>query len=92
MQNRGRYSYISQPNILYKAKKLPVHCFSKVPFKFKRSAITGELHRAKRIASYFDEEAKRIRSKYADPGYPKHVIENTIKNLNRKKYELLILS
>ena len=33
-----------------KAKKRPVHWFSKVPFKYKRNAITGELHRPKRIA------------------------------------------
>ena len=30
-------------------------------------------------------------SKYTGAGYPKHVIENTIKNFNRKKDELLIL-
>ena len=74
-----------------KAKKLPVHWSSKVPYKYKRSAITGELHRTKRIASNFDDETKRIRSKYKDAGYPKHVIENTIKKRNRNKDELLIL-
>ena len=74
-----------------KAKKLPVHWSSKVSFKYKRNAITGELHRAKRIASDFDEEKKRIRSKYAEAGYPKHVTENNIENFNTKKDELLIL-
>ena len=68
-----------------KAKKLPVHWSSKVSCKYKRNAITGELHRAKRIASNFHDETKRIRKKYTDAGYPKHVIENTIKNFNRKK-------
>ena len=67
-----------------------MHWSLKVPYKYKRNAITGELHRAKRIASNFDDETKRIRSKYKDAGYPKHVIENTIKNFNRKKDELLI--
>ena len=67
-----------------------MHLSSKIPYKYKRNAITGELHRAKRIASNFDDETKRIRSKYKDAGYPKHVIENTIKNFNRKKDELLI--
>ena len=62
----------------------------KVPFKYKKNVITGELHRAKRIASDFDEETKRIRSKYIDAGYPKHVFENTIKNFNKKKDELII--
>ena len=43
-----------------KAKKLPVHWSSKTPFKYKRNAITGELHRARRIASDFDKETKKI--------------------------------
>ena len=67
-----------------------MHLSSKIAYKYKRNAIIGELHRAKRIASNFDDETKRIRSKYKDAGYPKHVIENTIKNFNRKKDELLI--
>ena len=67
-----------------------MHWSLKVPFKYKRNAITGELRRAKRIASNFDEETKKIRSKFTDAGYPKHVIENTIRNFNRKKDELLI--
>ena len=73
-----------------KMEKLPVPWYSKVPFKYKRKAITGELHRAKRRASDFDEETKKIRSKYTDAGYPKYVMENTIRNFNRKKDEPLI--
>ena len=49
--------------------------------QLQRNAITGELHRPIRIASDFDEETKRIRSKYTDAGYPKH---------NREKDEHLI--
>ena len=64
--------------------------YLEVPYKYKRSAITGELHRTKRIASNFDDETKRIRSKYKDAGDPKHVIENTVKNFTRNKDELLI--
>ena len=41
-----------------------MHYSSKVPCKYKRNAITGELHRAKKIALDFDKETKRIRSKY----------------------------
>ena len=51
-----------------KAKKLPMHWSSKVPFKYKRNVITGELHRGKRIASNFNKDTKRIRSKYTDAG------------------------
>ena len=54
--------------VYIKAKKLPVHWSSKVPYKYKRNAITGELHRAKTIASNFDNETKKIRNKYRDAG------------------------
>ena len=80
-----------QMQVYNKAKKLPVYWSLKVPYKYKRNTITDELHRAKRTPSNFDDEIKRIRSKYKDAGYPKHVIKNTIKNFNRKKDELLIL-
>ena len=73
-----------------KAKKFLVHWSSKFSFKYKRNTITSELHRAKRIVSDFDKETKRIRSIYTDAGYPKYVIENTFKNFNKKKDELLI--
>ena len=81
----------TQTQVYNKAKKLPVHWSSKIPYKYQRNAITGELHRAKRTVSNFDDEIKRIRSKYKNAGYPKHVIEDTIKNFNRKKDEFLIL-
>ena len=60
------------------------------PSTFKRRffeflTITDELNRAKRMASDFDKETKRIKSKYIDVGFPKHVIEKTIKNFNRKE-------
>ena len=38
----------------------------------------------------FDKETKIIRSKYTDARYPKLLIENTIRNFNRKKVEPLI--
>ena len=36
--------------------KLPVHWTSKIPVRYKRNAIIGELHRAQKIASNFDIE------------------------------------
>ena len=42
-----------------KAKKLPVHWSSKVLCIYRRNAVTGELHRTKRIASDFDKETKK---------------------------------
>ena len=40
--------------------KLPVHWSSKFPINYKQNAITSELHRAKKIATDFDKELRRI--------------------------------
>ena len=50
-------------------KKLPVHWTSKIPVKYKRNAIIGELHRAKKTTSNFDTEIKRIVTKYTAAGF-----------------------
>ena len=51
-------------------KKLPVHWTSKIQVTYKRNAIIGELHRAKKITSNFDMEIKRIVNKYTAAGFP----------------------
>ena len=48
----------TKTQVYNKAKKLPVHWSSKVPYKYKKNAITGELRRAKRIALNFGEVNK----------------------------------
>ena len=68
--------------IYNKAKKLPVHWSSKTPFKYKRNAITGELHRARRIASDFDKETKRIDTQ--------NILLKTLWRILTKKDKLLI--
>ena len=45
-------------------KKLPVHWSSKISTKYKRNVITGEYHRAKRIADDFNFEVKCIAKKF----------------------------
>ena len=50
--------------VFSKSTKLPVDWNSKIPVRYKRNAITGELNRAKRIASDFNKELKGIRQKY----------------------------
>ena len=49
-----------------KMKKLPVHWTSKIPVRYKRNVIIGELHRAKKIASNFDIEIECIVNKYTE--------------------------
>ena len=47
--------------VFRKASKLPVHWSSRVPKRYKRIAVIGELHRSKRISSNFEMENKVIK-------------------------------
>ena len=64
--------------IFSKSVKLHVHWNSKIPAGYNRNAITGELHRAKRVASCFNKELKRIRQKYKIARFPLKFINETI--------------
>ena len=68
----------------------PVYWSSKVPFRYKKNAINGELHRAKKISSNFQSEIARIKAKFLKAGFPHKVIENTINNFNNVDEELMI--
>ena len=70
--------------------KLPVHWSSKIPVRYKRNAITGELNRAKRITPDFNKELKRIRQKYRNAGFSLKSINETICNSERGKEEMII--
>lgn len=70
--------------------KIPFHWTSAVPKKYKRNVISGELHRATRISSYFAEEEKRIKSKFQKAGYPKRFIESIIGRNKSNDNELII--
>ena len=63
--------------------KLPFHWSSEVPTQYKRSVIKGELSRAKRISSSFQEELRRIREKFKAAGYPSKFIEAQINAFQR---------
>ena len=56
--------------------------FSKA-LKTKRNAITGELHRARRIASDFEKETTRIKKKFLSVGFPSRFIESVIRDFKR---------
>ena len=71
-------------------KKLPVHWTSKIPVRYKRNAIIGELHRAKKIASNFDIEIKRIVTKYTAAGFPSRFVRSIIDNFDSGKDNLII--
>ena len=68
----------------------PVRWSSKVPFPYKKNAINGELHRAKKIFSNFQSEIARIKTNFRNAGFPHKVIESTINNFNNVDEELMI--
>ena len=47
---------IYNTEIYRKETKLPIHWSSKVPKRYKRSLIKGDLHRSKKIATDFEKE------------------------------------
>ena len=73
-------------------KKVPVHWTSKIPVIYKRNAIIGELHRAKKTASNFDMEIKRIVNKYTAAEFPSRFVHSIIDNFDSDKDNLIILS
>ena len=73
-----------------RSKKFPVHWSSKIPLRYKRNAITGELRSANKIASNFSNEMKRIKIKYLQAGFPIHVINDVFRRFNQEKDEVLI--
>ena len=76
--------------VFVKKSMYPVHWSSKVPFRYKKNAINGELHRARKISSNFQLETARIKAKFSKAGFPHKVIENTINNFNNVDEELMI--
>ena len=74
-----------------KSKKLSVHWSSKILTKYKRDAITGELHRAKRIANDLNFKVNRITKRlFLSIGFPKNFIRNTIEHFNKDKDDFII--
>ena len=76
--------------VFSKSTKLPVHWSSKTPVRYKGNAVTEELNQAKRIASDFNKELKRIRQKYQNAGFSLKFINETICNFERGKEEMII--
>ena len=73
-----------------RSNKFPVHWSSKIPLRYKRNAITGDLHRANKLASNFSNETRRIKIKYLQAGFPIHVINDVFHRFNQQKDEVLI--
>ena len=73
-----------------RSKMFLVHWSSKIPLKYKRNAITEELHIANKIASNFYNECKRIKIKYLQAGFPINIVNEFFPGFNQEKDEVLI--
>ena len=68
-----------------KRKKLPVNWTSKTQVRYKCNAIIGELHRAKKVASNFDMEIKRIVNKYTEARFLIRFFHSVIDNFDSSR-------
>ena len=70
-----------------KETKLPIPWSSKVPKRYKRNTITGDLHRAQRIGSNFQREINNIKTKYRKADYPPRYVNSVVAQFTNKKDE-----
>ena len=80
----------NETDALFNALKLPVHWTSKIPVRYKRNAIIGELQRAKKSTSNFDFEIKCIVNKYTAAGFPCRFVRSITDNFDSGKDNLSI--
>ena len=52
-----------------------------MPFRYKENAVNVEPHRGKNIASNFQSEVARIKTKFLKAGCPQNVIRTVVINL-----------
>ena len=62
-----------------KETKLPNPWNSKIPKKYKRQVIIGDLHRSKRISADFTKEKNIIKTKFKKADFPSKFIDSVIK-------------
>ena len=55
--------------------------------RYKRNAISVELHRSKQILSNFDKEVQIIKSKFKPVGYPLSFTDNVIRTFQEKNID-----
>ena len=60
---------------------------SDIPKRYKRNAISVELHRSKQILSNFDKEVQIIKSKFKPVGYPLSFTDNVIRTFQEKNID-----
>ena len=70
--------------VFRKPGKFAAFWSSQIPKRYKRNNINGDLHRALKIASYFDTEVSAITKKYLDAGYTIGFIKLVISDFKKR--------
>ena len=78
-----------------KANKLPVPWSWNIPKSYKRNAMNGDLHRAKRIATDFEKEIVQIKEKFLAANFPSRLINSVCNDFlntdnNQKNIDFII--
>ena len=68
-------------------KNPPTHLDSNIPKRYKRNAISVDLHWSKRISSNFDREVQIIKSKFKSAGYSLSFIANVIRSFKERNID-----
>ena len=67
-----------------KPNKLPSHWTSKVPKRYKRNAINGDLSRSYRIGMDFEYEKVKINEKFTKAGFPVRFTNSVVEQFEEK--------
>ena len=67
-----------------KTNKLPTHWSSKIPKRYKRNMINGDLYRSHRISMNFEAEKVKIKKKFRDAGFPTRFTDSVVKQFDEK--------
>ena len=78
---------IIKTEVYRKANKLPVHCKSQIPKRYKIIAINGDLYYSWRISSNFYHEKNQIRRKFSSAGYQMRFVNSAINDFESKEYD-----
>ena len=83
--------YVTRVN--RKKTKLPIPWSSKIPKRYKRNTILGDLHHSKRISTSFEDEIRCIKQKFVKPDYPLHFVNSILhrNSMNPMKLQMKVL-
>ena len=78
---------VCKTEVFRKETKVTPHWSSCAPKRFKRNAINGELYRADKISSNFNEEKSKIWKKFEKACYPQQFVKSVFRDYNNKKLQ-----